>query len=61
MNWNLYSGAPPKSDAEVIIDQELAWRLFTRGISQNLAQEQVTIKGNQKLGIKVLEMVSIIA
>lgn len=61
MDWNLYSGAPAEPNAEVIIDQEIAWRLFTRGISQNLAREQAIIKGNQTLGPKVLEMVSIIA
>lgn len=61
MDWNLYSGAPAEPNAEVIIDQEIAWRLFTRGISQNLAREQAIIKGNHTLGPKVLEMVSIIA
>ena len=61
MNWNLFSGAPAEPNAEVIIDQDIAWRLFTRGINQNLAREQVIIKGNQALGLKVLEMVSIIA
>ena len=61
MNWTLYSGAPAKSDAEVILDQEIAWRLFTHGISQNTVLEQVKIKGNQTLGLKVFNMVSIIA
>jgi len=61
LDWKLYAGAPSVSDSEVIIDQEIAWRLFTRGISQNVAQEQITIKGDQILGMKVLEMVSIIA
>lgn len=60
MKWHLYSGAPTEPDAEVIIDQETAWRLFTRGISQNLAQEQATIS-NKGLGLIVFEMVSIIA
>jgi uncharacterized protein (TIGR03083 family) len=61
MNWELYWGAPDEPDAEVILDQETAWRLFTRGIRQELLQEQMVIKGNQTLGRKVLEMVSIIA
>jgi uncharacterized protein (TIGR03083 family) len=58
--WNLYSGSPDKPSAEVMIDQEIAWRLFTRGMSKNLAGEQVKIQGDQKLGARVLEMVSII-
>ncbi|MFT3893452.1 MAG: maleylpyruvate isomerase family mycothiol-dependent enzyme [Anaerolineales bacterium] len=59
--WDLYSGAPAEPNSEVIIDQETAWRLFTRGISQTMAQERALIKGNWLLGIKVFEMVSIIA
>jgi uncharacterized protein (TIGR03083 family) len=61
MGWHLYTGAPAESDSEVILDQEIAWRLFTRGISSGLAREQATIKGNQILGLKVFDMVSIIA
>jgi uncharacterized protein (TIGR03083 family) len=61
MKWHLYCGAPPEPNAEVIVDQDIAWRLFTRGISQNAAREQMIFKGNQTLGLKILEMVSIIA
>jgi uncharacterized protein (TIGR03083 family) len=61
LDWNLFSGAPDTPNAEVIIDQDVAWRLFTRGISPDLAREQVIIKGNPALGLKVLDMVSIIA
>jgi hypothetical protein len=58
--WNLYTGSPDEPDAEVIIDQETAWRLFTRGMSKNQARERVKIQGDQSLGATVLEMVSII-
>lgn len=61
VKWELYWGAPDEPDAEVILDQETAWRLFTRGIRQELIQEQMIIKGEQTLGRKVFEMVSIIA
>ena len=59
--WNLVTGAPAAPNAEVIMDQDIAWRLFTRGISQNQAQTQILFKGNQNLGLQMLEMVSIIA
>ncbi|MBN1312405.1 MAG: maleylpyruvate isomerase family mycothiol-dependent enzyme [Anaerolineae bacterium] len=59
--WHLYSGAPDRPDAEVIIDEDVAWRSFTRGMSQNLAREQAVFEGDQTLGLKVLDMVSIIA
>lgn len=58
--WNLYVGAPDEPSAEVIIDQETAWRLFTRGMDKNLARQQVKIQGDQLLGATVLDMVSII-
>lgn len=61
LTWTLYSGAPAESNAEVIIDQDIAWRLFTRGIEQNKVREQIIVNGDQSLGIKLLDMVSIIA
>jgi len=59
--WRLYAGAPDQPDAEVAIDEDVAWRLFTRGLDQSLAREQMALNGDQALGLRVLEMVSIIA
>ena len=59
--WNLYTGAPDKPTAEVFIDQDIAWRSFTRGIDQDAALKQMIFKGDQTLAHKVLGMISIIA
>jgi len=59
--WELYQGKPDQPDAEVMLDQDIAWRLFTRGLAPSMAREQMTFGGDQVLGLKVLEMVSIIA
>lgn len=59
--WKLYVGAPVAPDSEIIMDEETAWRLFTRGISKAEAEGQTVINGNQAVGRKVFEMVSIIA
>lgn len=59
--WRLYQGAPDRPDAQVFLDQDIAWRLFTRGLAQNVAREHLSLSGDQALGLKVLEMVSIIA
>jgi uncharacterized protein (TIGR03083 family) len=59
--WKLYQGKPDHPDAEVMLDQDIAWRLFTRGLAQQAAREQMSVSGDQALGLKVLEMVSIIA
>ncbi len=59
--WNLYSGAPDIPTAEVTLDQDLAWRLFTRGVPSAQAQPQIQFTGDPTLGLQLLEMVSIIA
>lgn len=47
--------------ASVVLDQEIAWRLFTKGISKEAAIQQATLKGDDRLAMKVLDTVSIIA
>lgn len=59
--WKLYSGVPDKPTAEVVVDQDVAWRLFTRGIDQDLAVKQMIFKGDQTLAHQVLGMTAIIA
>jgi uncharacterized protein (TIGR03083 family) len=59
--WRLYQGAAGQPDAEVILDGDIAWRLFTRGLCQNVARQHMTFTGDRALGLRVLEMVSIIA
>ena len=41
--------------------EEIAWRAFTRGLSRNNVESQVKILGDQPLGTKILDTVSIIA
>ena len=59
--WQLYSGADPHSTAHVEMDQDLAWRLFTKGIPPAVAQAQVRIEEDRRLGKRILQMVSIMA
>jgi uncharacterized protein (TIGR03083 family) len=59
--WRLYAGAPERPDSEVTVDQETAWRLFTRGLGSDSAAGQVVVTGDASLGSAVLDMVSIIA
>ncbi len=59
--WKLFAGAPDQPIARAALDEEIAWRLFTRGISPAQALAQVERTGDQKLASQVLEMVSIIA
>lgn len=59
--WELYGDAGPEPDATVTMDEETAWRLFTKGISKDEARGRVTFAGDQTLALKVLDTVSIIA
>ena len=59
--WQLYEGASDRCDAEVLVDEGMAWRLCTRGLSQGQVRGQVMLRGDQVLASKLCEIVSIIA
>jgi len=59
--WALFGAAEAEPAATVTIDADTAWRLFTKGISKPEAASHSTITGDQALGEKVLDTVSIIA
>jgi hypothetical protein len=59
--WSLYRDADGRPSASVTLDQETAWRLFTKGIDPATARAAATIDGDQSLGEVALSMVSIIA
>jgi len=59
--WNLYLGPRRKPAAHVVIEQEVAWQAFTKGLSVEEARARAVIVGDQALGLHVLDMVSIIA
>ena len=57
--WALYDGSDPGAKARVTIDQEKAWRLFTKGVDPYECEAK--LEGDRKLGERLLETVSIIA
>jgi len=67
--WNLYRAedrwqltAEPLGEkvAEATIPQEIAWRIFTKGIDGESARSQVKITGDAAIAFPVLAMVSIV-
>jgi uncharacterized protein (TIGR03083 family) len=58
--WALSMGKTPEFASRVTIPQELAWRLFTKGIDPESAQAEITIEGSRELGEKVLRLVAIV-
>lgn len=59
--WQLLVGYNPQAVCRVEIGQDIAWRLFTKGIGADLAKQQARIEGNAALGELVFETVSIMA
>ncbi|MCH8876487.1 MAG: hypothetical protein IIA89_06645 [Chloroflexi bacterium] len=58
--WELYEGTTDQPEAEIVVDEDVAWRLFTRGLKEELARKPITLSGDQSLGATILDMVSII-
>ena len=50
-----------RCDASVEMAQEIAWRIFTRGMSEEIARAVVTIEGDAALGGHILRVTSIVA
>jgi uncharacterized protein (TIGR03083 family) len=59
--WVLVLDAAVRPDAEVVMDQDTAWRLFTKGITKEQALAKVKIIGHEYFGNKVLDMISVVA
>ena len=60
--WTLYQDdilCSPNS--EITIDQEDAWRLFTKSITASEVLPRITFSGNTELAAKVLDTVAVIA
>jgi uncharacterized protein (TIGR03083 family) len=58
--WRLIESPRGRQLAEVTIPQEIAWRIFTKGIDRERAEAETTVSGDRMLGLHVLRMVSII-
>jgi uncharacterized protein (TIGR03083 family) len=59
--WALGKGEAGAAAARVTIPQDLAWRIFTRGIGRETALEQVEMEGDRRLGEKVLHLTAVVA
>ncbi len=59
--WGLFTLVGSEPAASIALDQEEAWRLFTRGTTPDAAKAWAFIEGDATLATKVLETVSVIA
>ena len=58
--WHFVKPSDEKPASRVTIPQELAWRIFTKGIGRDLARAQITVEGNRDLGEKALQLTAIV-
>jgi len=60
-SWALDQDEDAPAAATVTVDQDFAWRLFTKGVDQATVAERALVSGDRSLAAPVLQMVSIIA
>ncbi|MBI5284818.1 MAG: maleylpyruvate isomerase family mycothiol-dependent enzyme [Chloroflexi bacterium] len=59
--WSLYAGDDAPAAARVTLDQDTAWRLFTKGITPAAARPEARLEGDPALAEQVLQTVSVLA
>ena len=58
--WKLMASPVGEKVSEVTVPQEIAWRIFTKGIARDLATTQISVAGDSELGFHVLSMIAIV-
>ena len=59
-SWRLVVEPVGRIVATVTIPQDIAWRIFTKGIAREQAREQIRVTGDARLGTHVLDMLAIV-
>lgn len=59
--WVLKAAIDTDPICEVQIDGQIAWRIFTKGITKQAAAESLVVKGRQDLGLKIVDMLAVMA
>jgi uncharacterized protein (TIGR03083 family) len=59
--WKLSTEAPPDIHAGLSIPADIAWKLFTKGITPQTARNQVILTGDQELAAIALNLLAVMA
>jgi hypothetical protein len=59
--WTLDADQTARAAATVRMDQDLAWRVFTKGVDEATVRRQAVVHGDRTLAEPILGMVSILA
>jgi uncharacterized protein (TIGR03083 family) len=60
-DWLLYANTDLPAETNVTMNEDAAWRMFTKGISAEALQAASQITGNQELGAQLLKTIAILA
>lgn len=58
--WELVNEPDVELAARLTIPQEIAWRVFTKGIDRDSARAQIKIEGDPRLANRVLDLTAIV-
>ena len=59
--WALFRDTSVAPAATITVDEQTAWRLFTKGIAKDTAKERAHIQGDETLATTLFDAVAIIA
>lgn len=59
--WRLYEDTAPSPAASLSLDQDVAWRLFSKGITPDAARSALHVEGDSALAEGLLKAVAIMA
>jgi len=59
--WELSSELAGRLASEVEFSQEIAWRIFTKGIAKEAASAQIAVTGDRNLGLHILNVIAVMA
>jgi uncharacterized protein (TIGR03083 family) len=59
--WRLYTGREERPSTQIKLDQETAWKLFSKGLSPTAARQRVQIAGDRPLGEPILGALAVMA
>lgn len=59
--WNLTKEESAKPATEIIMDPDIAWKLFSKSLRPEQVKEKITIDGDKVLGETALTMISVMA
>ena len=60
-SWRLFVGAVPDPTTLVSLDQDTAWKLFSKALSPAQARREIRIVGDSKLGEPILRTLAVMA